>query len=63
MAAVFGAAANVLAGSAAAPEAEYDISRFFTGNPTDKAIWMLLGGAVMVVVGLAGLFRGSNKST
>jgi hypothetical protein len=21
-----------------------DISRFFTGSPTDKAIWMLLGG-------------------
>jgi hypothetical protein len=21
-----------------------DVSRFFTGSPTDKAIWMLLGG-------------------
>jgi len=21
-----------------------DVSRFFTGSPTDKAIWMLIGG-------------------
>ena len=32
-----------------------DISRFFTGSPTDKAIWMLLGGAVAAVIGLVGL--------
>ena len=29
-----------------------DVSRFFTGSPTDKAVWMLLGGAVATVVGL-----------
>ena len=28
-----------------------DVSRFFTGSPTDKAVWMLLGGAVAAVVG------------
>ena len=39
-----------------------EISRFFTGNPTEKAIWMLVGGAAMFVVGLAGLLRGSNKT-
>ena len=27
-----------------------DISRFFTGSPTDKAIWMLVGGVVASVV-------------
>jgi hypothetical protein len=37
-----------------------DISRFFTGEPTDRAIWLLLGGAVALVVGLAGLARGSK---
>ena len=37
-----------------------DISRFFTGSPTDKAIWMLVGGAVATVVGLVGLTRGSK---
>src|SRR5216684_2995001 len=35
-----------------------DISRFFTGSPTDKAIWMLLGGVVVSIVGAVGLLRG-----
>lgn len=34
-----------------------DVSRFFTGSPTDKAVWMLVGGAVLSVVGLIGLLR------
>jgi len=29
-----------------------DVSRFFTGSPTDKAVWMLIGGIVATVVGL-----------
>jgi hypothetical protein len=37
-----------------------DVSRFFTGSPTDKAIWMLIGGIVAVVVGLGGTLRGSK---
>jgi hypothetical protein len=35
-----------------------DVSRFFTGSPTDKAVWMLLGGIVAAVVGLGLTFRG-----
>ena len=38
-----------------------DVSRFFTGAPTDRATWMLVGGAVLVVAGLAGVMRGSRK--
>jgi len=37
-----------------------DISRFFTGSPTDKAIWMMVGGVVAAVAGLLGLMRGSK---
>ena len=37
-----------------------DISRFFTGSATDKSMWMLIGGAVATVLGLAGLLRGSK---
>ncbi len=37
-----------------------DVSRFFTGSPTDKAVWMLIGGIVAVVAGLAGTLRGSK---
>ncbi|MCE5340030.1 MAG: DUF3185 family protein [Planctomycetaceae bacterium] len=38
-----------------------DISRFFTGSPTDKSIWMLIGGVVVIIIGLAGLLRGQIK--
>lgn len=38
-----------------------DISRVFTDAPTDKAIWMLVGGAVVSIIGLAGLVRGSRS--
>jgi hypothetical protein len=39
-----------------------DISRFFTGAPTDRATWMLVGGIAMVVAGLAGLLPAFRKS-
>jgi len=34
-----------------------DVSRFFTGSPTDKAVWMLIGGIVATVVGLGWTVR------
>ena len=37
-----------------------DLSRFFTGSPTDKAIWMLLGGIVAASIGLFSTVRGSK---
>ena len=38
-----------------------DVSRFFTGSPTDKAVWMLIGGIVVAMVGLFGTFRSTNQ--
>jgi hypothetical protein len=38
-----------------------DISRIFTDAPTDKAIWMLVGGVVASIIGLVGLQRGSRS--
>ena len=40
-----------------------DISRFFTGAPTDRAIWMLVGGLVASVAGLVALLAGSRRMT
>lgn len=37
-----------------------DISRFFTGAPTDKTVWMLAGGALLSVIGAIGLLRGGK---
>jgi len=50
---IFGANASDSIGSS--------FSRFFTGSPTDKAMWMLIGGAAAAIVGAAGLvLRGSK---
>jgi uncharacterized membrane protein YidH (DUF202 family) len=37
-----------------------DVSRFFTGSPTDKAVWMLIGGILLAGGGLAAFFRTSK---
>jgi len=48
----------IVFGVNAAQSFSSDISRFFTGSPTDKAIWMLVGGAAASIVGVVGLWRG-----
>jgi hypothetical protein len=50
---IFGVSASKSLGS--------DISRFFTNSPTDKAVWMLIGGVVLSLIGLVGLLRGSRS--
>ncbi len=37
-----------------------DLSRFFTGTPTDKSIWLLVGGIVAAGTGLF-MTMGSSK--
>jgi hypothetical protein len=39
-----------------------DVSRFFTGSPTDKAVWMLIGGIVAAIVGLTMTLRGAKQT-
>lgn len=39
-----------------------DVSRAFTGQPTDKAMWLMGGGAALSVIGIAGIARGRKKS-
>ena len=48
----------IIFGVSAARSFSSDIARFFTGSPTDKAIWMLIGGTVASIVGVVGLWRG-----
>ena len=38
-----------------------DISRAFTGAPTNKTLWLLLGGSLSVVIGMALIFQRSSK--
>jgi hypothetical protein len=39
-----------------------DVSRVFTGSPTDKAVWMLVAGALFTLVGLGWGWRGWKGS-
>ena len=48
-------------GISASNSVSSDISRFFTDSPTDKAIWMLVGGVVLALIGAVGLQRGSRR--
>jgi hypothetical protein len=50
----------IIYGISASDSLGSDFSRFFTGSPTDKTMWLLIGGAVAMVVGGAGLARGSK---
>jgi len=38
-----------------------DVSRVFTGNPTDRSIWLISGGALAVVAGLILALRGVRR--
>ena len=42
-----------------------DISRLLTGKPTDKSIWLMLGGVLSILVGAGGLmvYRGEPSRT
>ena len=38
-----------------------DVSQFFTGAPTNKAMWLLIGGIVIAIFGLIGTLRIRSK--
>ena len=55
-----GGVALIIYGINASHSLGSDFSRFFTGSPTDKTIWLLIGGIVAAALGLGGLLRGSK---
>ncbi|MCC5841413.1 MAG: DUF3185 family protein [Opitutales bacterium] len=38
-----------------------DVSRFFTGSPTDKSVWLLIGGVLLTMVGVGGTTLGGRR--
>jgi hypothetical protein len=52
-----GGAVLMIVGINATNSLSSDVSRFFTGSPTDKAIWMLIGGGIAAVIGLVSTMR------
>lgn len=39
------------------------VSKFFTGSPTDRAIWMTLGGIAAIMVGAAMAMLSSRSAS
>jgi divalent metal cation (Fe/Co/Zn/Cd) transporter len=52
-----GGIALVIIGVNATNSFSSDVSRFFTGSPTNKAVWMLLVGIIASFSGLTMLLR------
>lgn len=38
-----------------------DVSRTFTGNPTNHSMWLIIGGAVAVIAGLSVAVTGRRR--
>ena len=62
LALLVGGVVLIIAGVSATNSFSSDVSRFFTGSPTDKAVWMLLGGSVAAVVGLTMALRRGKQT-
>ncbi len=51
----------IIYGVNASDSVSSSFSRMFNGAPTDKTLWLLIGGGVMAAVGLGGLLRGAKS--
>ena len=61
LALLVGGVVLIIFGISATNSFSSDVSRFFTGSPTDKAVWMLIGGITAAIVGLAMTLRSSKQ--
>jgi len=52
----------IILGVSASESFSSDVSRFFTGSPTNKTVWLLIAGVGTASIGLFGMFRGSKES-
>jgi len=62
LALLIGGIVLIIYGLNASDSVSSDVSRFFTGNPTDRVTWFLVGGIVATAIGAAGLMRGSKSA-
>lgn len=40
-----------------------NVSEVVQGAPSDKTIWLLIGGGLLTLAGVVGLFRGNTRTT
>jgi multisubunit Na+/H+ antiporter MnhB subunit len=48
-------------GFSASESLSSDVSRFFTGTPSNRALWMVIGGVISVVAGLFVAIRSTRE--
>jgi Protein of unknown function (DUF3185) len=58
---IFGGIVLLFFGGTSIHSFSNDISRFFTGSPTNKTIWLIAGGMVALLAGLIGLAIPSGR--
>ena len=51
----------IIYGISASESISSDFSRLFTGSPTDRTVWLLIGGVVAAAIGAGGLVRGVSR--
>ena len=39
-----------------------DFAKVFTGSPSEKSIWLVIGGFIVAAVGAGGVLRGSKSA-
>jgi hypothetical protein len=62
LALVAGGIVLIIVGVNATNSFSSEVSRFFTGSPTNKALWMLIGGILASVIGLATLLMNPKRA-
>jgi len=53
--------ALIIYGANASDSVSSNVSRAFTGAPTNKTMWLLVGGSASAIVGAVMTFRPSGK--
>jgi hypothetical protein len=61
LALLIGGIVLIVFGVSASNSMNSDISRFFTGSPTDKAMWLLVGGTAASVAGAVGMILAAKR--
>lgn len=62
LALLIGGIVLIIYGVSASDSIGSGFSRLFTGAPTDKTIWLLLGGIILAGIGLTGTLRGTKAN-
>ena len=52
----------IIWGVSASDSVGSSFSRLFTGAPTDRTIWLLVGGVIALIAGLTGSLRGPKSN-